>query len=287
MSGVVTPRLSYFICSTPRSGSTLLCEVLRSTGIAGRPEEYYQRRWKTGLPRRPLEYFEGVETAEIIEILGKVTRVDDEDSDYDSRKYEHYADYLAWTIEQGTTPNGVFGAKLMWGYFNGFVNHLRGLPGHAEMSNTALFPSVFPNLEFVWVTRKAKLRQAVSLWKALQTWTWRRDESDGTIIQGDLRYSFDAIDRLVATIRADEQAWLAYFADCGIEPFVVVYEDFVENFEDVALEIVDFLRIERPRDLQVHPPKMTRQSDAVSEEWLNRYSADARFRATDRVLEGG
>jgi LPS sulfotransferase NodH len=278
---VVEPSLSYLICSTPRSGSTLLCEALRNTGIAGRPEEYYQRRWKTGLPRRPLEYFEGVETEEIVEILGTVTRVDDEDSDYDSRKYEHYADYLAWTIEQGTTPNGVFGAKLMWGYFNGFVNHLRGLPGLAAISNADLLPSVFPSLRFVWVTRNDKVRQAVSLWKALQSWTWRRDAGSGNVVEGDLRYSFDAIDRLVSSIHTDERAWLDYFAECDIDPFVVMYEELAQSFEAVALEIVDYLGIERRRDLHVPPPKMTPQADEISELWIARYAADQRALAAD------
>src|SRR3954453_1014417 len=34
----VKPSLSYLICTTPRSGSTLLCEALENTGVAGRPE---------------------------------------------------------------------------------------------------------------------------------------------------------------------------------------------------------------------------------------------------------
>ena len=38
------PVQSYLIASTPRSGSTLLCEALTNTGVAGRPEEYYQHR---------------------------------------------------------------------------------------------------------------------------------------------------------------------------------------------------------------------------------------------------
>jgi len=33
--------LNYIICSTPRSGSTLLAEGLKSTGIAGMPHEYF------------------------------------------------------------------------------------------------------------------------------------------------------------------------------------------------------------------------------------------------------
>jgi LPS sulfotransferase NodH len=33
---------SYLICGTPRTGSTLLCGLLRDTGIAGRPESYFR-----------------------------------------------------------------------------------------------------------------------------------------------------------------------------------------------------------------------------------------------------
>lgn len=34
-------RRSYLICATPRSGTNLLCEVLRATGIAGQPDDYF------------------------------------------------------------------------------------------------------------------------------------------------------------------------------------------------------------------------------------------------------
>ncbi|MBE9506501.1 MAG: hypothetical protein IMY86_00490, partial [Chloroflexi bacterium] len=37
------PHTSYLICATNRSGSSLLCEALKNTGIAGRPEEYFWR----------------------------------------------------------------------------------------------------------------------------------------------------------------------------------------------------------------------------------------------------
>jgi len=39
----VTPHTSYLICATPRSGSFLLCETLKDTGLAGNPEEYFWR----------------------------------------------------------------------------------------------------------------------------------------------------------------------------------------------------------------------------------------------------
>ena len=34
---------SYLICGTPRTGSTLLCGLLDSTGVAGHPESYFRQ----------------------------------------------------------------------------------------------------------------------------------------------------------------------------------------------------------------------------------------------------
>src|SRR3954453_9104678 len=38
---MVPPWGSYLICATPRSGSTLLAQLLASTGLAGTPIEYF------------------------------------------------------------------------------------------------------------------------------------------------------------------------------------------------------------------------------------------------------
>ena len=51
---------SYLVCATPRSGSTLLCELLKDTGVAGRPEEYFEARSDTGLPPHPGDYLENL-----------------------------------------------------------------------------------------------------------------------------------------------------------------------------------------------------------------------------------
>ena len=34
--------LSYALCATPRSGSTLLCDLLADTGVAGRPDSFFR-----------------------------------------------------------------------------------------------------------------------------------------------------------------------------------------------------------------------------------------------------
>jgi LPS sulfotransferase NodH len=73
----VYPTCCYLVCATPRSGSTLLCEALATTGIAGNPKEYFEALRTTGQPRRPKEYFTTVDNAEITELLGDFSRLDD------------------------------------------------------------------------------------------------------------------------------------------------------------------------------------------------------------------
>jgi LPS sulfotransferase NodH len=202
----MTPaHTSYLICSTPRTGSSLLCDALAGTGVAGRPEEYFQFRARTGFPRRPQEYFEGAGDPEIFDILGPRTRVEDVEARYDPSRFERYEQYLAWAVEAGTTSNGVFGAKVMWGYFNGFVTGLRwALPGRQRLPVPELVQSVFPNLTYITVSRRDKVRQAVSLWRALQTWSWSSDQNPARAAGDHLTYSHAAIAHLIKDIEDHE-----------------------------------------------------------------------------------
>ena len=61
---------AYLVCATPRSGSTLLCEALKGTGVAGRPEEYFEAVLGTGRTPRPEDYLEGLDDAEAHDLLG-------------------------------------------------------------------------------------------------------------------------------------------------------------------------------------------------------------------------
>ncbi len=94
------PNTSYLICATPRSGSTLLCEALDNTGLAGHPKEYFEALKKTGLPRRPREYFENVENTAILQLLGNYSRLDDEYGQPTFWDGPGYAQYLAHVLEE-------------------------------------------------------------------------------------------------------------------------------------------------------------------------------------------
>ena len=124
----------------------------------------------------------------------------------------------------------------MWGYFGDFVSLLRNIPAYRDLPLAELLPAVFPDLTFVRVVRANKVRQAVSLWKAVQTATWRREAARGLgerrrrrgrpAVQSfieehrpELRFHYRAIEHLLDQILVEEASWDAFFEHTGIKPF--------------------------------------------------------------------
>ncbi|MBV9278904.1 MAG: hypothetical protein JOZ41_02370 [Chloroflexi bacterium] len=86
-------------------------------------------------------------------------------------------------LREGTTPNGIFGVKVMATYVvEDVLGRLRRLPDRASLPAPALLTSVFPNLHYVHMRRRDRVRQAVSWVRAHQTgiWSQRRDTTDST-----------------------------------------------------------------------------------------------------------
>jgi trehalose 2-sulfotransferase len=131
------PHTSYIICAVQRSGSFLLCEALKNTRLAGFPEEYFLDG-------------QGWEDGEWARQNGVITR----------------SDYLWLVFEKGTSPNGVFGAKIMWNYFPIMLQKLTELPKYRGWNAPELMADLFPNLHYIWIVRGDKVRQAVSWAKA-------------------------------------------------------------------------------------------------------------------------
>jgi trehalose 2-sulfotransferase len=279
----LTPVRSYLVCATPRSGSTLVCKALAETGVAGRPEEYYEALLHSGRPRRPEEYFVGVDDQSIFDHLGQRGVGEDERPRSPQWSRTAYDRYLEWSFAQGTTGNGVFGAKLMWGYFNDFVALLRNVPEYRDLPLAELLPAVFPDLQFVRVVRANKVRQAVSLWKAVQTATWSQDERETAAgasppfksfieeHRPSLRFHYKAISHLLEQIMRDEAAWDAFFEHVQIKPTLVLYENFAASYVDSTLNLLDRLGLEAPSDLELKP-QLKKQSDGVNDDWTKRYS---------------
>jgi trehalose 2-sulfotransferase len=291
------PERSYLVCATPRSGSTLVCHALAETGIAGKPEEYFEALLHSGRPRRPEEYFLGVEDQSIRDHLGERSVANENPPRSPLWSRAAYDRYLEWVSEAGTTPNGIFGAKLMWGYLGDFVSLLRNVPSYRDLPLAELLPTVFPEVTFVRVVRANKLRQAVSLWKAVQTATWRENQANAkaTSVEDDgsppyksfieehrpqLRFHYRAIDHLLDQIISEEASWDAFFEHSGIKPILVLYENFEADYETSTLNLLERLDLSPPSEFDFEP-RMKRQSDGVNDDWAKRYGELRLGRAYD------
>jgi trehalose 2-sulfotransferase len=264
---VTPPPTAYLVCATPRSGSTLLCELLRATGDAGRPLEHFEVLRATGLPRQPREYFEGVHDFRVLDRLASL-RAPAAGPDEETPE--------AWWERiraDGTTPNGVWGGKLMWGHVADFEQRARELPGLAGADLDAIVAALLGDAALVHVTRPDKVEQAVSLWRAVQTQSWR---SGGATATACVAYEFAGIDHLRRQIEDDEAAWQRWFADGGRPVYEVSYDDLAADPQGTATAVLEALGL--PAD-GVPAPDMERQRDERSAEWAERYRAESGVRA--------
>jgi LPS sulfotransferase NodH len=274
------PKLSYLICATPRSGSTLLCEALASTGISGRPAEHFEVLIETGRPRRPRDYFQRsndpevwgfLDDPEFQDVLGEQGGwYGDGTAEVEVGETPDFTKLRQIAFEEGTTENGVFGTKIMWAYFRDFVRLARR-DGRQDVKPKDIPAAVFPNLgSFVWIRRRDTVRQAISLWRALQTWEWRQD-GDFKAEKPALRFSYVAVDHLKLRIDEHNAAWKKFFTSYGIKPIEIVYEDFVKDYEGATLELLDRIGVSVPDGVTISISNMKRQADSLSEDWIKEY----------------
>lgn len=271
------PRISYLVCATPRSGSTLLCELLKHTGVAGRPEEYFEARSTTGLPAHPGDYL--VDLPRTGAGIRDDLRPPRAPAHSSLRGLNSYREHLARTFELGRSPNGVFGAKVMWRHLPDLQSLTGELPELAGLDLFALLTRLFEAPRYVWVTRADKVRQGVSLWRALQTRAWRLDHPGEQVSSSQLHYSFEGIDHLVRSLRAEDDGWAGFFADRGIEPLRLLYErDLDLDPVQAVRDVLSFLGLEAPPSWHPVEP-LHRQADSLSQEWVATYHRDAAARS--------
>lgn len=239
------PALAYLVCATHRSGSNLLCQMLWHTGLAGYPQEAFSPT------RRSI-------------IAGQHGLTTDPEKDF--------AGYIRELMGIRRTPNGVFGAKMMWKHLPEFCGAFGGDPARPWESLRA----ELPDLRCLWMRRRDVVRQAISLVKAKQskiynTLQLEEGKQPGTT---DLRYDFAAIDKEVKRFRREDAAWSGFFRDSGITPAEITYEEFARDFDGHIRRVLAHLRVEVPDGFQCPETNYTRQSDATNDEWAQRYTSD-------------
>jgi trehalose 2-sulfotransferase len=258
------PRRTVIVCSHMRSGSTLLGEAMYFAGGLGCPIEYFHRGFRPSLAQ----------------VWGAI---DD-------------ADYLRELYRRRTDPTGTLGLKLFWmdvldlceRRFPDQTDLLyRNLEADEEAARDVyalvetLFAELFPNPVYIWLTRKDRLRAAVSHWIAAQTQVFRRipTVNDNVPVRAP-EYDYDRIAALYGSVVYSEARWEGLFRSLNVAPVRLAYEDLVSSYEATVRRLL--AEIGEAAPTHVPPPRMERQASAISERFMARFLREHEARAHAR-----
>jgi LPS sulfotransferase NodH len=105
----------------------------------------------------------------------------------------------------------------------------------------------------------------------VQSQIWEQRTEQPTAPVQNLVFDFEAIDNWLQAILQHEAAWQHYFAEWGVTPFTVVYENFTTAYEATVFDILCYLHIPAPDGLVFGKRELQKQANALSEEWVQRY----------------
>src|SRR3569623_976690 len=128
-------RPSFFICATPRSGSTLLCDLLSQTGVAGKPNSFYRQE----------------SLGEFVEDWGVTP----------GSGLEFERRFLAVVIKAGTGDTGTFGMRVMWPSLPYLLEQLGRLFPN-ESTDKGRVAAAFGTPVYIHLQRKDRVAQAIS-----------------------------------------------------------------------------------------------------------------------------
>jgi trehalose 2-sulfotransferase len=245
----VSPTRSLIVATNPRAGSWMLCTGLAKTGLAGYPSEYlipwderdWARLWGTS----------------------------------------GYRAFLDAMLLEGTSPNGVFAAKIMWRHVGHLVDRAAEIPGYGNSTAPDLMAAVFPEAHYVWLRRRDVYAQAVSHARALLTDVWAVGTDDlGAGRAEQAECDFDLVAKLRDELAEDERGWGRFFAESGVEPVTLWYEDLVDDYAGAVGAVLGHVGADVADALEMPRPDVCRQADPVSARWVR--ECRERFEGTSR-----
>ncbi len=239
---------SYLICATPRTGSTLLCGLLESTGVAGHPDSYFRRADRRSWATR-----------------WNVTGAADDRIEI--------ADFVHAALSAGQTDNGVFAARVMWGTLEEVIDELATVYPDMAGTGAGLLDRAFGRTRFVHLSRDDLVGQAVSWLRAEQTDQWQESDQRWAVAPGHgPRFDANRLDDLVDTIGRHNRAWREWFARAGISPYRLRYEDLVHDPVGATGGLLDFLGLELPPGVEIRV-RHRKLGDELNAGWSDRYRA--------------
>lgn len=231
-----SPETSYAILTTPRSGSTYLCDLLDSTNIAGRPREHLR--------------FAAQELALYCNF--------------------DYLRLLDNVMQYRTTDNGVFGTKII----SHFLFELQQTKPDFKQIFKAIDKFILLiRKDKLAQAVSLVLAQKTAIW---HLHTNKKDptyQSKLADIKID-RPLLDNVERKYDFIHRQEARLKRMLANHQQEPLEIFYEDILEDAPEQIERILDFLAIARPESYRTRINSgVKKMPSEISQEIMRQYRA--------------
>ena len=205
--GTATPvRYRYCLLSTQRCGSTLVGRVLHKTQLAG----------------DPLEYFEPtlLNSQRILQNAPDLSLID----------------FVRMMEKRRTSPNGYFGIKM---------HYHQWLQAYGATSPTEHATSLIRQQNAViWIRRRDKIGQAISLAIAQHSGVWSSEASGGAGNLGVSSFNPAQLTRYLSWVVNDDFGWEQFLGKTGIPFLEVWYEDLISDYAGQIQRLCQYLNID-------------------------------------------
>ena len=268
---------AFIICTSQRTGGTLLCSMLSDTNLVGKPAAYLRvyrlSRFLNTLTKEDfLIFLKNVSsrfhkqkeklcplTFDISwlfqeNILDNIENIEKRyEFFYHQLRSENLMTYFK-KIRNSELGGENWGLKVVMhnksrkGDFASLLKQLKKESGNVSSSEIELLKLICPNVKFIWLTRRNKIKQAISLLKARKTSQWHIYNEQGSLELKKLKTipSHKDLSESLIEVAANDSIWDDFFSKNNIIPLSLIYEDLIEKPEKSIKEIIGFLGIKEP-----------------------------------------
>ena len=165
----------------------------------------------------------------------------------------------------------------MWDFqFHEVIANLRKVvPVRDEIKDNELLGYLFPTMKYIYLYRRDKINQSVSIEMARQSNQWLVRNIDNFGEYQSYSYDFGKIAQELIWRMDAEVRWKDIFEDFGIRPLEICHEDFLDDMTSSIIQISDYLGIhiknasteETQRKLK-HDDSPVKQSSPTKDEWI-------------------
>jgi len=222
----------YVICTTPRSGSNLLCELLSSSRLMGQPSEF-------------------------LNPLGGLLPVAKDNGLLDLQGRISLRTYLNYVTEKYATQNGCFGLKLLSDQLETF--------GKFQAVKDVLMKS-----RFIWLVRRDIVSQAVSLYIASETGSWKSFENEKKT-RGMVKFDEEKIQFFVDRLLMQNRKWEQLFLINQVEYLRVDYEEVLADPQSTCQTICEFCGVTTAHRFLIDKVRYKKQGDDLNKLFASRF----------------